>query len=361
MMAKHDHLELGLFGLNARSGIAMTTVPERWSADWPEIVETARYADKSGIDFILPIARWRGYGGETDPTGACYETFTFSAALASLTERARLFSTVHVPFVHPTYAARAAATVDQASNGRAGVNIVCGFIREEFNMFGLAEFDLDDRYNQGSEWVEVFEGLLSDDDFFTYEGEFYKVTEGVCQPVSRQRPRPKLLSAAFSPYGREFAMRKCDCLFTMFSKYEISKRHNEALRAQADELGSEVDIFTSAHVVCRETQQEAEDYYDYYADEMADDGAVTYFVERIAQASPKVGALQKIQRKRIAGGAGSVPLIGTPKSIAEQLESIHGSGFNGIGLSFVNFKDELPYFVEKVIPLLEKGGVRKAA
>ena len=362
-MSSSNHLQLGLFGMNARSGIAMTKVPERWPADWPDIAETAQFADKNGLDFILPIGRWRGYGGETDPTGAAFEVFTFAAALSGLTERVKLFSTVHVPYIHPTYAARASATIDQASNGRSGLNIITGFVREEFDMFGLpmAQSDLDNRHKHATEWVEVFERLMSDEGFVNYEGEFFTISEGVCQPVSKQRPRPMLLCAAFSTAGREFTMKKCDVLFTMFTKYDISKRQNDEVKAQATEYGREIDVFSAAHVVCRESQQEAEDYYAYYAEEMADDEAVSFFIERNRQAEPKFGAVMKNQRKRIAGGAGTFPLIGSPAYIAEQLNEIQRSGFSGLGLSFVNYKDELPYFVKSVLPLLEKGGIRKAA
>ena len=35
-------------------------------------------------------------------------------------------------------------------------------------------------------------------------------------------------------------------------------------------------------------------------------------------------------------------------------------GFAGTTISFVNFKDELPYFLENVLPLLQKAGLRVA-
>ena len=54
------------------------------------------------------------------------------------TERIGLFMTVHVPIVHPLYAAKALATVDHISKGRAGLNIVCGWNPQEFAMFGVA-------------------------------------------------------------------------------------------------------------------------------------------------------------------------------------------------------------------------------
>ena len=54
--------KLGVF-INADGGLALTRVPQRWPALWPEIVEVSRMADKAGFEFILPIARWKGFGG----------------------------------------------------------------------------------------------------------------------------------------------------------------------------------------------------------------------------------------------------------------------------------------------------------
>ena len=58
-----NRLQIGLFGANCSSGRSATTVQERWSASWPDCLRLARMADESSIDFMLPIARWKGYGG----------------------------------------------------------------------------------------------------------------------------------------------------------------------------------------------------------------------------------------------------------------------------------------------------------
>ena len=39
---------------------------------------------------------------------------------------------------------------------------------------------------------------------------------------------------------------------------------------------------------------------------------------------------------------------------------IHQAGFAGTTVSFVNFKNELPYFIDKVMPLLREAGLRQA-
>jgi hypothetical protein len=49
---------LGLFSANTKSGPAITTVPQRWSASWVDNLRLTRLAEDVGIDFMLPVARW---------------------------------------------------------------------------------------------------------------------------------------------------------------------------------------------------------------------------------------------------------------------------------------------------------------
>jgi dimethylsulfone monooxygenase len=54
-MYNANALKIGVFGANCSSGRSATTVPERWSASWPDCLRLARMADAAGIDFMLPI------------------------------------------------------------------------------------------------------------------------------------------------------------------------------------------------------------------------------------------------------------------------------------------------------------------
>ena len=354
------YLDIGIFGLNASSGVAMTQVPERWSGKWEHVAEVACFADNAGYDFLLPIGRWVGYGGDTNPTSNTYETFSFAACLSGLTKRIKLFSTVHTPFIHPTYAARAASTIDHASGGRFNLNVVCGWSLEEFQMFGLSDYDPKIRYIEGPEWVEVFDLMMTSDEPFDYEGHHFNVKGGICLPKPVQRPRPVLMSATFSPDGRAFAVSKCDILFTMFSKPEISRRQNNDLLAQAQAIGrNDCCVYTAAHAVVRETRSEAEDYYEHYAAIEADTNAAKGFINKLGVSSPKVSALQKAHLKRIAGGAGTFPLVGSVKDVVEQLVEVKKSGFRGIGISFVDYSAEVPFFAKEVLPRLREAGATR--
>jgi len=333
-------------------------VPERWRAEWPDVVEVARMADRAGLEFFLPIARWKGFGGVTNSREWSFETLTEAAALAGLTERIALFATVHVPMVHPVFAAKALTTIDHASGGRAGLNIVCGWNPDEFDCFGLEM--IEDRYAQGLEWFEIMTRIYSEPAPFDFKGRYYNLRGVSGKPGPVQKPRPMTLNAAFSPAGRDFAAQAADCLFTTFVEIDQSHQQIADMRQRAAATGREVGVYTTCHVVCRPSQDEAETYYEYYAVTMEDTAGADHYMSNKAKFSGSHDPeAYRLHRKRFVGGAGTYPLVGTPAHIAEQLVAISEVGFEGVALSFVNYKNELPYFVDTVLPLLRDSGLRR--
>ena len=154
-MHNNNKLKLGLFGANCSSGRAVTLVPERWTGNWPDNKKLALLADEVGIDFMLPIGRWKGYGGDTDYQGETLETITWATALLAVTKRITVFGTVHAPIFNPVVAAKEMVTADQVGEGRFGLNIVVGWNEGEFEMFGVEQRDHEARYDYAQEWIDV--------------------------------------------------------------------------------------------------------------------------------------------------------------------------------------------------------------
>lgn len=349
--------KLGIFSANADGGLTLTTVPERWQARWSDIASLCRMADEAGFEFFLPIARWKGFGGTTNSREHSFETFTFASALAAITSKIGIFSTIHVPMIHPVYAAKALATIDHVSNGRAGLNIVAGWNPDEFAMFGIhAEAE---RYAQALEWYEVISRLYAEDAPFDYAGKYYQLRNVSGRPRPVQRPRPVTFNAAFGPPGRDFAARASDFLLTTFSDIDGGKAHIDDIRQRGESYGRKLGVFATSHVVCRPSQDEAEAYYERYAVTEADKGAVDYHMTQKQKfAGSHDEATFRLHARRFAGGAGTYPLIGTPRKIVADLARMHKAGFAGTTLSFVNYLDELPYFVREVLPLMRDAGLR---
>lgn len=353
-----NRFKLGVFSTNADGGLAITNVPERWTARWDDNLAVAGIADRAGLEFFLPIARWKGFGGKNRVREWSFETFTWAAALAAVTEQIALFMTVHVPLVHPLYGAKALATVDHISKGRAGLNLVCGWNPEEFAMFGVALSE--QGYAQAAEWIEIVERAYAAEEPFDFIGEHYHLKGVVSRPASLQTPCPLTMSAAFGAAGRDFAAKHCDFLFSTFSNIEDGRRHIADIRTRADNFGRDVGVYTVCHVVCRETQREAEDYYIRYAVTDADHEAVDRHMAGKAQFSNSHDrAAYEGYRQRFAGGAGSYPLVGSPEKIVDDLIKIADEGYAGAALSFVNYAYELPFFCDRVLPLMRQAGLRE--
>jgi alkanesulfonate monooxygenase SsuD/methylene tetrahydromethanopterin reductase-like flavin-dependent oxidoreductase (luciferase family) len=352
-----NRLKLGVFSANADGGLTITDVPERWKAGWDDNLTAAQIADRAGLEFFLPIARWAGFGGKNQGREWSFETFTWAAALAAATQRIGIFMTVHVPLVHPLYAAKALATVDHVRHGRTGLKMVCGWNPKEFGMFGVPL--VEKGYEQAGEWIRIIEHAYASHEPFDFEGVYYTLKNAVSRPASVQVPRPVTMNAGFGGPGRDFAAAHCDYLFTTFTEIASAGRHVEDIRSRADAVGRNVGVYTVCHVVCRETQAEAEDYYERYAVTLADSEAVdTHMAGKKEFSQSHDSDAYDRYRKRFAGGAGSYPLVGTPEKIVEDMLAIADQGYSGIALSFVNYTHELAYFCDRVLPLMRKAGLR---
>ena len=170
-----NRLKLGLFGANCSSGRAVTKVPERWSGTWPDNLRLARMADEAGIDFLLPIGRWKGYGGETDYQGATLETITWATGAAGRDQAdhrasARCTRRCSTPII----AAKEMVTADQIGEGRFGLNIVVGWNEDEFEMFGVEQRDHEARYEYAQEWIDAIKLIWSEREDFDFDGQLHQ-------------------------------------------------------------------------------------------------------------------------------------------------------------------------------------------
>lgn len=354
-----NRLKLGFFSPNCSSGMAVTTVPERWDNSWDNNIALARLADEAGVEFLLPIARWIGYGGATDFHGSVLETITWATGLLAHTRRINVFATVHTAFLHPFVAAKQLATADSLGHGRLGLNIVAGWNKPEYDAFGAAlPGDHHDRYALAQEWFDYVRQVWTHDGPFRWEGQHFR-GEGIYAYPRPYDGQPPIMNAAGSGEGREFAVRNADYLFMIAVDLDQAKAEVADIKAKASALGHDTGVFTLAHCVCRPTQREAEDYYRWYADENADWPAVDNLMRLQglhAQSFPEEAL--RTMRGRFAAGHGTYPLVGTPDHVAAELARITQAGFAGTTLSFVDYVREFPFFRDEVLPRLERAGLR---
>jgi FMNH2-dependent dimethyl sulfone monooxygenase len=353
-------LKLGLFGANCSSGRAVTLVPERWSGSWPDCLRLARMADAAGIEFMLPVGRWKGYGGDTDYQGETLETVTWAAGLLAATQRITVFGTVHVPMFHPLVAAKQFVTADHIGNGRFGLNIVCGWNQDEFSMFGADLRDHEARYRHAQEWLDVIKMAWTEADAFDFDGSFIQLKQVRAKPKPLGGGRPIIMNAGASATGQAFAIRNCDALFSMTPRGKLTEfaTHVARAKALARDQGRELEVYTVAVVTCRPTNADAHAYYRHCVIDNADWAAVDRIMAMRGDTRERWPNDFEERRLHQANGMGGVAVTGDPDTVAHELAELAAAGARGIALSFVNYAAELPYFCDEVLPRLRRLGLR---
>jgi alkanesulfonate monooxygenase SsuD/methylene tetrahydromethanopterin reductase-like flavin-dependent oxidoreductase (luciferase family) len=356
-----NKLKLGLFGANCSSGRAVTKVPERWSGSWDDCLRLARMADAAGIEFMLPVGRWKGYGGDTDYQGETLETVTWAAGLLGATQRLTVFGTVHAPLIHPLIAAKQFVTADHIGQGRFGLNIVCGWNEGEFDMFGATMREHEARYEYAQEWFDTIRLAWSAAEDCDFQGKFIQVRQARAKPKPYGGSRPIVMNAGASPTGQAFAIRNCDALFSMTPKGKLQEftAHVANVKALARRGGRQIDVYTVAVVTCRPTQREAAEYYRHWVIDNADWAAVDRIMAMRGVTRERFPDDFEERRHHQANGMGGLPIVGDPDTVTRELAQIAAAGAKGIALSFVNYLDELPFFRDEVLPRLARMGLRE--
>lgn len=359
-MYNNNKFKLGLFGANCSSGRAIVnTLPERWRADWDSCSQMARIADEGGFDFILPIGRWKGYGGPSNFQGSTFETITWATGLLAQTKRITVFGTVHAPIFNPLVAAKMMVTADHVGHGRFGLNIVVGWNEPEFQMMGHDQRDHEDRYAYADEWISVMKRMWTQDGAFDLDGQYLHMRGVVAEPKMTNRQPPLLINAGASGAGRSFSLNHCHGFFTNFVRRDPQATIDfvRDFKAEARAHGRDINVYTQGHVVCRPTRRQAEDYFHYFTTEGADFEAVDEIL-RLKNVTRANTPDYDARRKSVPLQNIGFPIVGSPDDVAEQLARIHAAGISGIGFSLVNYVDETPLLAQELLPRLERMGLR---
>jgi FMNH2-dependent dimethyl sulfone monooxygenase len=358
-----NKLKLGVFSFNGGGG-AFTNHPDRFEPTWENNVRIAQLADRLGLEAVVPYAKWKAFAGDGHYSGRTYETFTWAAGLAALTEQIAVMSTVHVPVYGPLLTAKLAATLDHISGGRCGINIVCGWFKPEIEMFGSSITSHEDRYGAADEWVQLVERLWTEDKSFDFEGKFYSMKQAFSDPKPLGA-RPMLMNAGGSDRGKEFAAQNCDIAFIL----PFDPRP-EAIKAQVDgyrklareKYGREIQVWTYGYCVQRDTVAQAKAYVDEYAGTYGDTIAADNFIaQNVANAKTVPPGVMEKMRYSLMAGIGSYPLLGNPDDISSSLGQLSDAGLDGVLLMWLDYEGGLQRFGDSVLPRLIATGHRQPA
>jgi FMNH2-dependent dimethyl sulfone monooxygenase len=354
-------LKLGSFGTNLDRGCAISTVEGVLKIDWPNTLTLAKIADEMEFEALVPVGRWKGFGGPTNFNGPGFECFSWAAGIGACTTKPAVFATSHVLTIHPIMAAKQAATIDHITGGRFALNVVTGWHQPEMEMFGAPFLDHDVRYSLAVEWLEIIKRLWVEGEF-NYEGKHFKIEKGYLEPKPLQTPFPPVMNAGNSEKGRDYAIRYCDIAFVNLNRGDlsVSKAIIADYRRQArEEFGRDLQIWSHGYIVQGETEDEARAFFDEYVHEKGDWEAVTNLVETMGLNT--VGRSPehlRAMKMHFIGGWGGFPLIGTKEQVVDGLAKLSALGLDGVVLSWPRYIEDMRVFQRETLPLLKQAGLR---
>lgn len=175
------------------------------TATWAHRAESLGYDGVWLSDhFLYTFARY----GAGDAPIAALEPMTSLAGLAAVTERVRLGVLVlGAPFRHPSLVAKAAATIDQLSDGRLVLGLGAGWLEKEFDAFGYDFGSVGERFEALEDAVAIVGGLFGGADPLTHEGPVWSLHDGRLTPPPVQTPIPLWLGGKGGPRLLRLAAR----------------------------------------------------------------------------------------------------------------------------------------------------------
>ena len=79
-----NRMKLGAMAFNCSHGSTITSAEGAWEMNWPDTKDVVRMADGAGLEALLPVGRWKGYGGPTNFNNRTFESFTWAAGVGAL-------------------------------------------------------------------------------------------------------------------------------------------------------------------------------------------------------------------------------------------------------------------------------------
>jgi FMN-dependent oxidoreductase (nitrilotriacetate monooxygenase family) len=346
-------------------------------------------------------------------TVTSFEPFTLLSALAGATEHIGLIATGSTTFDEPYHVARRFASLDHISNGRAGWNIVTTSNPDAALNFGLEDhMEHAERYRRAREFYDVVTGLwdsFADDAFLRdvegglyfdpdrmhvlgHKGKYFSVRG----PLNIARPvqgRPVIVQAGASEDGRQLAAETAEAVFTGGGSLGDGQRLYADIKGRMDKLGRDrnhLKILPGAFVVVGDSVDEAKEkrarldgmvHYDSAIASLSvvlgtdasgfdPDGQLPEIPETNASKSGRqrivdLAAREKLTVRQLAqrvGGYGGLSFVGTPKTIADQMEEwLMTEGCDGFNIMFPFLPAGLDDFVDKVVPELQARGIFRRA
>lgn len=363
----HEPLKFAYWVPNVSGGLVTSDIEQRTDWGYEYNRDLAVIAENNGFEYALTQVRY------TASYGAAYqhESTGFSLALLLATQRLKVIAAVHPGLWQPGVLAKFLASADVLSGGRAAVNVVSGWFKDEFTGLGEPWLEHDERYRRSEEFIRVLKELWTND-HAEFAGDFYRIHDFDIKPKpisGAGRPHPEIFQGGNSTAARKLAGRVSDWYFSNGKDYDGFSEQVAEVRGYAAENGHAVKFGLNGFVIARETEAEARDVLREIVAK-ANVAAVEGFRAAVRQAgnstADRKGMWADSEFADLVqyNDGFRTRLIGTPEQIAERAIEYKRRGASLLLLGFLHFQEEVEYFGRHVLPIireLEKDIDRSAA
>jgi alkanesulfonate monooxygenase SsuD/methylene tetrahydromethanopterin reductase-like flavin-dependent oxidoreductase (luciferase family) len=217
------------------------------AADWPQVLEASEHAEAAGADSVWVIDHVLGFPADR----GILEAWTVMSAVAARTERVEIGAQVLCQsFRNPALLAKMAATLDRVARGRLRMLVGAGWFQGEYEAFGWDFPAAGVRVGELRDTIRILKGLLNSQEPFSYEGEYYRVTNAVGRPMPVRQPFAIEVGAAGDRMLRIIAKEAdgWNCPGALLPRLE--ERLGYLAKACADAGRSIDDLRLSCQIVC---------------------------------------------------------------------------------------------------------------
>ena len=342
---------------NVSGGLVVSKIEQRtdWGYDYNR--KLAQLAENNGFEYALSQVRYiASYGAAYQ-----HESTGFSLALLLATERLKVIAAVHPGLWHPGVLAKFVATADQLSGGRAAVNVVSGWFKDEFTKLGEPWLEHDERYRRSEEFIRVLREIWTSE-HAEFNGDFYRLHDFDLKPKpvpGEGRAHPEIFQGGNSSSARRMAGRVSDWYFSNGKDLDGVSEQIADVNAEAALHGRTVRFGLNGFMIARDSEAEARDVLREIVAK-ADREAVEGFGAAVKQAgqstSDKKGMWQDSEFEDLVqyNDGFRTGLIGTPEQIAERIVAYKQRGVDLILLAFLHYHEEVEYFGQRVLPLVRE-------
>jgi F420-dependent oxidoreductase-like protein len=233
------------FGVH--TGLQHTTIDEL-RALWRRIEEL-------GFDWISIWDHFYAADATGDPH--CLEAVTAHTALAAATARVTCGSLVYsAGYRHPAVLANAMATLDQVAGGRTVLGLGGGWLRGEYDAYGLHFGTAGERLRMLEEYVQCVRGLLTQERT-TFDGAFFRLRDAQCEPKPVQARLPIWIGGGGERVTLRIAARHADGWNVPFVPPDAWAHKARVLEAHCERLGRDpAEITKSVNLGMAFTEEE---------------------------------------------------------------------------------------------------------